>query len=233
MFYLHLSNKSENLIRHLVEVLHLDDKRDPFVPEYFLIQSQGMERMLSQRLAERFVSWCNYEYMLPTRFFALMADRLGVETGAEEYARDQLCWRIEQILRGVSGDTFRLLIRYMAHDASGMKRYQLAQQLAYVFDQYQIMRLAMMDGWEQGKRFTENPAEIYQMELWKLLGEEIGHVRHRGVFLRDLIHHLNEKSDLSSVLPKRLSVFGVHSLPPILLSCLQALSNHCDIHFYL
>jgi len=233
MFYLHLSNKSENLIRQLVEVLHLDEMRDPFEPEYFLIQSQGMERMLSQRLSERFVSWCNYEYMLPTRFFARMADRLGVESGPEDYARDQLCWRIDQILRTVSGDTFKLLIRYMANDTSGMKRYQLAQQLAYVFDQYQIMRLAMIDDWEQGKRFTKNPAEIYQMELWQLLGEAIGHTRHRGVLLRDLILLLSEKADLSSVLPKRLSVFGVHSLPPILLSCLQALSNHCDVHFYL
>lgn len=233
MFYLHLSNKSENLIRQLAEVLHLDESRDPFDPEYFIIQSQGMERMLSQRLSERFVSWCNYEYMLPTRFFALMADRLNVETGSEDYARDQLCWRLDQILRTVDGDTFKVLIRYMAHDDSGMKRYQLAQQLAYVFDQYQIMRLPMIDGWERGKLFTDNPAEPYQMELWKLLGQAIGHLRHRGVFLRDLIQLLNTTSDLSSVLPKRLSVFGVHSLPPILLSCLQALSNHCDVHFYL
>jgi len=233
MFYLHLSNKSENLIRQLVEVLHLDESRDPFEPEYFLIQSQGMERMLSQRLSESFVSWCNYEYMLPTRFFARMADRLGVEPGPEDYARDKLCWRLDQILRTVSGDTFKVLIRYMVSDVSGMKRYQLAQQLAYVFDQYQIMRLTMIDGWEQGKLFTTNPAEIYQLELWKLLGNAIGHARHRGVFLRDLICLLNDSNDLSSVLPKRLSVFGVHSLPPILLSCLQALSNHCDVHFYL
>jgi len=233
MFYLHLSNKSENLIRQLVEVLHLDESRDPFDPEYFIIQSQGMERMLSQRLSECFVSWCNYEYMLPTRFFALMADRLNVEKGPEDYARDKLCWRLDQILRTVNGDTFKILIRYMAHDDSGMKRYQLAQQLAYVFDQYQIMRLPMIDGWEKGRLFTNNPAEPYQMELWRLLGEAIGHKRHRGAFLRDFIQLLDAAGDFSSVLPQRLSVFGVHSLPPILLSCLQALSNHCDIHFYL
>jgi exodeoxyribonuclease V gamma subunit len=233
MFYLHLSNRSENLIRQLVEVLHLDNERDPFDPEYFLIQSQGMERMLSQRLSKYFVSWCNYEYMLPTRFFARIAEKLGVEQGPEDYARDQLSWRIDQILRTVSGESFKLLIRYMEADSSGMKRYQLAQQLAYVFDQYQIMRLSMIDGWEQGKLFTKNPAEIYQMELWKLLGEAIGHTRHRGVFLRDLIHLLQEKVDLSQIVPKRLSVFGLHSLPPILLSCLDALSNHCDVHLYL
>jgi len=233
MFYLHLSNKSENLIRQLAEVLRLDTNRDPFDPEYFLIQSQGMERMLSQHLSECFGSWCNYEYMLPTRFFARMADRLGVDEGPEDYARDQLCWRLDQLLRTISGDTFKVLTRYMAADKKGIKRYQLAQQLAYVFDQYQIMRLGMIDGWAKGKQSTKNPAEIYQMKLWEMLAAGIGHTRHRGVFLRDLIKLLNGKSDFSSVLPKRLSVFGVHSLPPILLSCLQALSNHCDVHFYL
>ena len=235
MFYLHLSNKTENLIRQLTEVLSLDEDRDPFDPEYFLIQSQGMERMLSQRLSERFTSWCNYEYMLPTRFFALMADRLGVEPGPEDYAREKLCWHLENILRTVGGEQFAVLKAYVAADSNGMKRYQLSQQLAYVFDQYQIMRLAMIDGWEQGKLFTanKNGAERYQMELWNLLRDTIGHSRHRGVFLRDLINILSGDADFSPVLPKRLSVFGLHSLPPILLNCLQALARHCDVHFYL
>jgi exodeoxyribonuclease V gamma subunit len=235
MFYLHLSNRTENLIRHLAEVVRLDEERDPFSPEYFLIQSQGMERMLSQQLSEHFVSWCNYEYMLPTRFFALMADRLGIEAGPEDYERENLCWHLERILRNVGADDekFATLSRYVAADANGMKRYQLAQQLAYVFDQYQIMRLGMVEGWEKGQLSTESPAEIYQMELWNMLRSTIGHSRHRGLFLRDLIQMLALDADYGVLLPKRLSVFGLHSLPPILLNCLQTLANHCDVHFYL
>ncbi|MCF8056305.1 MAG: exodeoxyribonuclease V subunit gamma [Desulfocapsa sp.] len=235
MFYLHLSNRTENLITQLAEVLSLDEDRDPFSPEFFLIQSQGMERMLSQSLATRFTSWCNYEYMLPTRFFALLADRLGVESGPEDYTREKLSWYLEKILRTVSGEAFAILNRYVTSDSSGMKRYQLARQLAYVFDQYQIMRLAMIDGWEQGRLSSKkkNPAERYQMNLWNLLRREIGHSRHRGVFLRDLIKLLQGNDSLSVILPKRLSIFGLHSLPPILLSCLQALASHCEVHFYL
>ncbi len=233
MFYLHLSNRTENLIQHLAEILRLDEGRDPFSREYFLIQSQGMERMLSQSLAEAFTSWCNYEYMLPTRFFSLIGGRLDVAMGPEDYERERVCWYLENILRRMDGERFEPLQRYVAGDDSGMKRYQLAQQLAYVFDQYQIMRLAMIDGWEQGKLSSRNPAEIYQMELWGLLRQEIGHSRHRGVFLRDLIRLLTGDDDFSSLLPKRLSVFGLHSLPPLLLNCLQGLARHCDVHFYL
>jgi len=233
MFYLHLSNKTENLIRQLSEVLSLVEDRDPFSPEYFLIQSQGMERMLSQQLAERFVSWCNYEYMLPTRFFGLIADRLGLEAGSDDYAREKICWHLENILRRVDGEHFTLIRRYIDSDSNGLKRYQLARQLAAVFDQYQIMRPLMIDGWEQEKTDTDNSAEYYQMQLWNLLRGTVGHSRHRGVFLRDLIKVLSENREFPSVLPERLSVFGLHSLPPLLLSCLQALSRHCDVHFYL
>jgi len=164
-----------------------------------------------------------------------MADRLGVASGPEDYAREKLCWYLENILRTVHGEQFAVLNTYLAADDSGMKRYQLAQQLAYVFDQYQIMRLAMIDGWEQGKLSSakKNSAEGYQMELWNQLRDVIGHSRHRGVFLRDLIQILSGDADLSPVLPKRLSVFGLHSMPPILLRCLLALAKHCDVHFYL
>jgi exodeoxyribonuclease V gamma subunit len=232
MFYLHHSNRTENLMAQLSEVLRLDGQRDPFAPEYFLIQSQGMERMLSQRLSHVFGSWCNYEYMLPTRFFSSMAQRLGVHDGPEDYGREQLCWHLDAMFRSISGEIFTPLIRYMKGDGNGLKRYQLAQQLAYVFDQYQIMRLAMIDGWEKGQLSTESPSEGYQMELWNMLVARIGHSRHRGAFLRDLIQLLEVEVDYD-VLPRRLSVFGIHSMPPILLSCLRALAIHCDVHFYL
>ncbi len=233
MFYLHLSNRTENLVAHLAEVLKLDSGRDPFAREYFLIQSQGMERMLSQRLADVFVSWCNYEYMLPTRFFALLGEQLGVELGPDEYERERVCWHLEKILRNIEGSCFLPLLRYMADDPKGLKRYQLSQQLAYVFDQYQIMRLSMVDGWERGKLATGNVTEPYQMELWRKLIAAVGHSRHRGVFLRDLIGLLNTSKEITQTLPGRLSVFGLHSMPPLLLHALHALSKHCDVHFYL
>lgn len=233
MFYLHHSNRTENLIAQLAEVLRLEGRHDPFASEYFLIQSQGMERMLSQRLCDVFGSWCNYEYMLPTRFFALLAERLEIAAGSEDYGRERLCWHLEKILRSLNGEVFESLNRYVAGDSSGLKRFQLAQQLAHIFDQYQIMRPAMIARWQKGQLSTTNPAEGYQLQLWNMLVTAIGHGRHRGVFLRDLMEMLGRDSISEDLLPRRLSVFGIHSMPPIFLSCLQALAVHCDVHLFL
>jgi exodeoxyribonuclease V gamma subunit len=243
MFFLHLSNRTENLLTHLVEILHTQPRRDLFAKEVFLIQSQGMERMLSQRLAEAFTVWCNFEYMLPTRFFDLMASRMGMVINPDAFDRDALTWRIDGLLHQVAGEaqqaeepvaaTFAPLRRYISGEQSALKRYQLSQQLANIFDQYQIMRPEMLDGWQQQKTSTGGPAEEWQMALWAQLRASVDNTPHRGEMLSRFLLRLQGPEDFSAILPARLSIFGLHSMPPLLLDCLHAVSCHCDVHLYL
>ncbi len=239
MFYLHLSNRTENLLAHLVEVLRTQPRSDLFAKEIFLIQSQGMERMLSQRLAEAFTVWCNFEYMLPTRFFDCMASRMKMDINPDAFARDALAWRLDALLQEIAQQgqqdpkpLFAPLLRYMSGEQSGLKRYQLSQQLANIFDQYQIMRPEMLDGWQQ-RVSTKNPAEEWQMALWTQLLASLDNAPHRGEMLRQFLQRLQGAEDFSSILPARLSIFGLHSMPPLLLDCLHSVSNHCEVHLYL
>jgi exodeoxyribonuclease V gamma subunit len=240
MFYLHLSNRTENLLAHLVEVLRTQPRRDLFAKEVFLIQSQGMERMLSQRLADAFTVWCNFEYLLPTRFFDCMASRMKMEINPDAFARDALAWRIDALLQQIaqkeqqeSNPLFAPLLRYMSGEQSELKRYQLSQQLANIFDQYQIMRPEMLDDWQQQRKCTSNPAEEWQMALWEQLRESLDYSPHRGEMLRQFLQRLQGPEDFSVILPARLSIFGLHSMPPLLLDCLHAVSRHCEVHLYL
>lgn len=244
MFSLHLSNRTENLIARLVEVLTAQPRRDLFAREYFLIQSQGMERMLSQRLADAFPVWCNFEYLLPTRFFDHLAARLGMAVNPEAFDREALAWRIDALLAAIarqpqlekqpqSPALFAPILRYLNGEQAALKRFQLARELANLFDQYQIMRPEMLEGWKQGKRATTNPAEAWQMALWAQLGTALDHSPHRGEMLRLLIKQLHDRDDLGAILPERLSIFGLHSMPPLLLDGLHGVSRHCDVHLYL
>ena len=69
MFILHSSNKTENLVAHLTAVIENAPLSSPFEKEVFLIQSQGMERWLSQQLASHFKVWGNYEFLFPGQVF--------------------------------------------------------------------------------------------------------------------------------------------------------------------
>ncbi len=234
MFILHSSNKTENLAAHLIQVLRSSPLTSPFSKETFLIQSQGMERWLSQRLAGHFKVWGNYDFLFPNKFFSHVAQQIDSGLNDQEFIRESLLWRFEALLRDVQEPCCAPLRGYLAGGNTALKRYQLAQQLAAVFDQYQIMRTDMLDQWTRGQPRYKTATEAWQMALWRRLTAQIGS-RHRGALWLDAITRLNAApaNSLADCLPERLSVFGLNSMPPLLLGFLQGLSRHCQVHLYL
>lgn len=232
MLYLHVSNRTENLLNHLVHVFRASERRDLFEKEYFLIQSQGMERMISQTLAENFTSWCNFEYFLPLAFLQYSAGKLGMEITPDAYERKIMIWRLEELLRDLNGDEYQPLKLYLTGDNLELKRYQLADQLANIFDQYQVMRVEMLAGWADNRLSTDDPSEIWQRALWLRLISQYAGSPHRGVVLQQVVDELNKRNDLSELLPERVSVFGLSIMPPLFLHYLQGLALHSDVHLY-
>ncbi len=234
MFILHSSNKTENLVEHLAIVLKSANLSSPLAEELFLIQSQGMERWLSQQLAEHFKVWGNFNYQTPGKFFSKLTSVLHPQGAGADFDRHLLFWRIEAQLRAIDKADMQPLQNYLSGENIELKRYQLAQQIARIFDQYQILRPELLDAWRQGKTLYQTAAERWQSSLWRCLAEEIGPL-HRGKLWRQTMQCLEQAApgELAAYLPERLSVFGINSMPPLLLSYLEALSRHCDIHLYL
>jgi len=107
MFYLHASNRTENLLHHLGAVIRADVKRALFAKELFLIQSQGMERMVCQTMADEFRSFCNFQFMFPLHFLGFIAEKIGIRNNSDSYDRQILTWRIEAHLRDLSHELKR------------------------------------------------------------------------------------------------------------------------------
>lgn len=234
MFVLHSSNKTENLLEHLVTVISAAPLSSPFAAELFLIQSQGMERWLSQQLAARLKVWGHFSYLFPAKFFAEIAATLHDELCEASFDRHWMLWRFEALLRDLDGEVYQALRQYLVGENAELKRYQLAQQLARVYDQYQMLRPDLLDAWQARRLLYGSPAEAWQAELWRAVVAEIGQ-RHRGAHWLQAIAKLQraEAGAFAGQLPERVSVFGVNSLPPLMLNYLQALSRHCQVHLYL
>jgi len=233
MFYLHVSNRTENLLRHLAEVIRTDRQADFFAAELFLIQSQGMERMIGQSLADAFRSFCNFKFFLPLDFLGFVAAKLGMGITPDGFQRQILVWRLDGLLRDLAGEVYQPLTGYLAGENSALKRFQLARRLTNIFDQYQIMRPDMLAKWERGLLATSHPAEGWQMELWRRLLVQPGGGVHRGMLFRQVVERLKSEKNLVELLPKRISVLGLHTMPPVFLSYLNSLSNHMDVHLFL
>ena len=234
MFILHSSNKTENLVAHLTAVIAHAPLASPFAKEVFLIQSQGMERWLSQQLASQFNVWGNYDFLFPGAFFSTMAKKIDSRLNDASFDRKLMLWRIEALLRRLDSDDFLPLTQYLSGENTALKRYQLARQLAQIFDQYQMMRPDMLTDWQQGKLLYHTATERWQKALWQEIGAQTGH-KHRGSLWLDVIAKFNHAPEgaFSHLLPERISVFGINTMPPLFLSYLEGLSKHCQLHLFL
>ncbi len=191
-----------------------------------------MERMISQTLAENFTSWCNFEYLLPLSFLQHSADMLDMEITPDGYDRKVMVWRIEELLRDIEAEEFQPLRRYLNGKNLDVKRYQLADQLSNIFDQYQLMRPEMLNAWAENRLTTKEPSEIWQRTLWMRLAGQVDSAPHRGIVLQQVINALTTRKDLAGKLPERVSVFGLSIMPPLFLRYLQGLALHSDVHLY-
>ncbi len=250
MFILHSSNKTENLVAHLTAVIENSPLTSPFEKEVFLIQSQGMERWLSQQLADQFKVWGNYEFLFPGKFFSSLAQNIDSRLSDAAFERNLMLWRIEALLRRLEGDEFLPLQQYLSGENVALKRYQVAQQLSQMFDQYQMMRPDMLEAWQKGQLLYQTVAddcmdaggrathgavaERWQQALWLQITAQTGS-KHRGSLWLDVIAKLNaaEPGAFSQQLPERISVFGLNTMPPLFLSYLEGLSKHCQLHLFL
>ena len=238
-FFLHASNRTEDLLEHLAAVLQSAPQKSLFGAELFLIQSQGMERVVSQNLADRFGSFCNFRFYLPLNFLGHVADLLDLGISPDGFDRGILTWRIEALLRDCDGEKYKPLHRYLHGEEPSRRRYQLARRIADTFDQYQLMRSKMVLDWEEDRStFSSGPeavAEAWQMALWRRLVAQPEGGAHRAMLFQRVIDFLNKsgEGELSARLPQRVSIFGVHTLPPRFLEYLATLSRQMNVHLYL
>jgi exodeoxyribonuclease V gamma subunit len=115
-----------------------------------------------------------------------------------------------------------------------LKRYQLACQLADLYEQYLIFRPKWIDAWHQGnvsKSFTDKKqalaVEKWQAKLWQLLTKE------QSYNPLDLVNKAIENlANKKHLLPPRLSFFGINAMAPMWLSFIEAVSKHLDVHFF-
>ncbi|MFT5756952.1 MAG: exodeoxyribonuclease V gamma subunit [Alteromonadaceae bacterium] len=125
---------------------------------------------------------------------------------------------------------------------ANLKRYQLSCQLADLYEQYLIFRPQWVDAWQQGKNFESsdkstdecNGANEYVQEiakwqgkLWYLLTQQQPY--NPVTLIEQAVSNLAEKS---SILPKRISFFGINVMAPIWLAFIDKISAYTDVHFF-
>jgi exodeoxyribonuclease V gamma subunit len=221
------SNRLEVLIELLADRLEIP-RRSPFRPEVILVQSKGMERWITMRLARRFGIWANSRFPFPNAFVQELFQDLLPDIAEDICFHPRfLTWKLVDLIpRLLDRSSFVTLAEYLERADPSLKLYQLASRIADLFDQYLFYRPDMITAWERGE---ENH---WQAELWRALVERQTPY-HRARLREILLERLESGSFDRGALPDRISLFGISVLPPYHLDIIGALSRHCEVNLFL
>jgi len=249
MLKIYRSNRIEQLIDALASVLQTPVK-SLVEPEWIGIHSQGLRSWLAMEMAKRLGIWAHTRVLFPRDLINALLSRVFEEPFAAEdpFQPDRMTWRIMALLAQTDGpnlsDTagFESLKAYLSspgqRDAQAgvtyLKRFQLAQKIAALFDQYLIHRPEMILAWEN------QPAETWDLDaenrwqplLWRALADAPGS-GHLAARVHRLDKRLRSGAVSGKALPERLSLFGIATLPPLYLNVLSAISEFTDIHLFI
>jgi exodeoxyribonuclease V gamma subunit len=212
----------ENLCYHLTERL----PANPFAAEIIVVPTYAMARWLNLRIAQQQGVAANIDYPLPAGWVWQLSASILESVPEQDPLEPALAsWKIFNLLpEMLSNPAFANLQHYLAADDQSVKRWQLSNRIATVFDRYQLYRPAMIRSWCDGS------GEHWQAELWRALIAGLAQ-SHRVVVIEQLIKRLRTGFD-GSLLPERISLFALSSLPPLLVEVIHALSAHTEIMLY-
>jgi len=200
-------------------------------------------------------------YALPAQYLWKLIRTLASDEDVPEqspYSREVLTWRIYALLATkivVEDSDFIAATRYWNKSSAtenaysnqeqpnankenifssqeNLKRYQLAEQMADLYEQYLIFRPEWLDSWQKGEEvdLLSNDSK-WQAKLWQQLIKQLAY--NPVELLNNAIANIENKLAADPLLlPKRLSFFGINSMAPMWLTFINALSEYIEVDFY-
>ena len=236
-------------------------KRYPLAPlenEVILVHSNGIAQWLKLALAAD--DGCGIagalELSLPASFlWQVYRCVIGAEAVPAESPVDKprLLWRLLRLVDELDEQpVYAPLRRFLENDDDARKRYQLAERLADVYDQYQVYRADWLAAWAAGadvlidatgKKQPLAADQRWQPALWRAVLADIGGASEgeralasagqRGraavhaAFLEACAHW--PQATRPAGIPRRVLVFGISALPRQSLEVLAALARWSQV----
>lgn len=240
------SNQLEEL-RDVVEYWLKQHPLSPLENDVFLVQSNGMGQWLRQNLAQNKALGiaAAIELKLPSLFIwsiyrAVLAQKIPKE---QLLAKAPLTWRLYRLLPTlITQAEFETLATFLADDNHSRKRYQLAEQLADLFDQYQVYRSDWLSDWANGTDSLRNALgqilmlpeqQRWQSALWRAVLADLGDAytasASRASVHAQFMASIDELDQPPAGIPRRIILFGLSSLPQQSLEVLAKLGKFCQI----
>jgi exodeoxyribonuclease V gamma subunit len=240
MLRLHFGNHLESLTALLVAQLGTG-ARSMFEMDEVVIPSAAVRRHLTLALAEQHGLCAQVRFGWLAQWLWQQMGRVLPDVPAQSpLATPLLAWRVLAAFGEPSFiDGHPRLAGYLAQ-ADPVMRFELALQVAGLFDQYLTYRPEWLERWREARvvapGFSDDDTtarvdEAWQSALWRRLLDELGSAhspptqRFMQALQDDPAHRLR--------LPRRVHVFALPTMPPAHLELLQLIAGRVDVEVYL
>src|SRR4029453_7857151 len=192
--YLHRAERADRLVTALGDLLSTP-LTDPFATEIISVPTHGVERWLSQGLAQRLRGTpgppgrgcVGVDFPSPRRLVARALAGSAEEEDADPWQPHRAVWPLLRVIDACRGEPWAALLwHYLGGNGRSTeqdplrtgRRWSTARHLAGLFARYATTRPTMIDSWSQGNDVdawgSSIPADrAWQAELWRRLRREL------------------------------------------------------------
>lgn len=225
---IHQSNHVESLAEALSNELSAYN-RDPLLPVTIVVQSRGMERWLSIELAQRMGLIANARFPFPNTILSEIFTAVTPDAAQSNlFDSDSLTFRAIKTLQGcLDEEAFAPLQEYISRSDDDLRRFQLCQKIAGMYDQLATFRPEQIRAWDQGN------FDSWHGSLWHRMLDDAERQTHRPALFHKFTAQIKAWHGPLTGIPEKLFIFGISTLPKLHLEVLAAIAEHIDVHMFL
>ncbi|MBU2510278.1 exodeoxyribonuclease V subunit gamma [bacterium] len=231
--HLFTSNKLEVLVERLASRLR-EEPLPALQQETVVVQSKGMQHWLNLEIAKRNKISANIHFPFPKTFIYQLFQGNSTQPEEKTFSVEVMTWQIMKVFsEQLERDDYTDLKRYEGDTYNPLKRLQLAEKIAEMFDHYLVYRPDLILEWDKGNNplSEEYKESHWQFSLWRDITRE---TREADQLLHPAALFKSFVSDQTTMekMADRISVFGISSLPPFYLDTFVKLSERVRVDFY-
>jgi exodeoxyribonuclease V gamma subunit len=233
MFRIHRSNRLERLCDALVDEIRTKPLDAELAPEWIAVQSLGARAFLEREIACRLGVFANTPTPFPAdlvRQIAGWCDR-GQTPPSAPLSEGALALAVfEETIALIDRPELAPVRGYVGDDLDGRACVDFSRRVAHAFSEYALYRPELVARWERAV-----PSEGWQPILFGAAMARLGRgagtpMTTQAGLVRRVIDRLVSGGAID--LPRRVSLFGFASLPPLYLDVLAALARRTEVHLY-
>lgn len=234
----------ELLEAHLLDQL-MQPGTNPFVEDQVLIPSAAIQRRLTFSIADRYgiCSRVGFSFVA-TWLWQQVVELLKDFPARSPFDANTLRWRIFKCFEDPQFLLAHPRLRAYLDNADATMRFDLACQVASLFDQYTTYRSDWLAAWAAGRVIATSAEagdaradENWQSALWRSLLQDISgtlqvSLEHPSELFLQALADKSHQGGVPDKLKQTVHVFCIPSLPPLYLSWLRGLAAYRDVVLY-